>query len=165
MQPADLIWVDYFNDHPAVVIEVYADGRLLIVCGTGTDRAWDTTKIRVDYREPAGKKWGLGKQTYFYASKVAIVNTAAVTRRMGQRCPPSLFHKFEALVRSATASVPEPVAAPALVAASVPIAAPEPASVAEPEPIAAYAPEPVEPSESGGMQLSSTAMLATALIK
>lgn len=101
MKPADLIWIDYHGNHPAVVIEVHGDKVLLVVCGTGTPRYHDPTMLVVQPRDPTGVAFGLSKPTYFYESKVAVVDASKVTREIAKRCPPNVFHALEELARSA----------------------------------------------------------------
>jgi len=100
MKPGDFLWVDSHGTHLAVVIEILTNGSLFVICGTGTQRT-NYTSVCVQPQAPAGKAAGLYKPTYFYASGVAIITSAAIKSVVGKRCPPNVFHALEELARSA----------------------------------------------------------------
>jgi hypothetical protein len=85
MKSGELIWIDHHGVHPAVIINVLDDGRILVVIGTGTLRPDDPTMITIRHREPTGFALGLDKTTYFYESKIAILETGRVHREMKKR--------------------------------------------------------------------------------
>lgn len=103
MRNGDLLRVDHFGEHPAVLIDVHMDGTMLVICGTGTHRPHDPTIITVRPRDPAGIALELTKPTHFYETKVAVVQPSAVRRQLKKTCPPKVLHALEDLARSAAA--------------------------------------------------------------
>ncbi|RKH52443.1 hypothetical protein D7Y23_06780 [Corallococcus sp. AB050B] len=86
--------------HPAIVVRlVPGEERLVVLCGTGTQR-FELAGIPVQSHSAAGKALRLTKDTYFYATNLRSVRLGHVEVREGY-CPPSLFLQVRYLVEGA----------------------------------------------------------------
>lgn len=88
------------KERPAIVIRIFkAEGRALVVCGTGTSRS-ELAVVAVPETSAAGRALRLTKATYFYGDALKSVKLDYLKPTAGL-CPPELFFQVRLLVEGA----------------------------------------------------------------
>jgi hypothetical protein len=95
LKPGFSLIVERHGPHPAVVM-ISGSSHIEVLCGTGTVREYQP-QVCVKRGCAAARAMGLTKDTYFYVSGMAIVSDQADVLRVGNRCPPEVFHRLEAV--------------------------------------------------------------------
>lgn len=79
-----------------IVLRIRPDGNVVLIYGTGTDRA--LRRVAIEPHTRAGKALRLTKPTFFYPANVLAMRPTSVELLSDRRCPPDVFARLKELV-------------------------------------------------------------------